>query len=161
MVFDGMLNGLLAEYWPLGALVIGFLSSAILFLPSPAFILIFVAAKQFDPFWLGLLAGIGAAIGELIAYYAGYIGKDFLLVKYEKQLTRLNEQFQKRNPMLVIFGITLTPFPFDVVGIFCGLIKYPVQKFFIPLLAGKIIKFWVIAYAGYLSIDFISQFIGA
>ena len=150
------LTGLVQNYWYLGAFVVGLLSSVSLFLPSPAFVIIFVTAPMFNPFLLGLVAGIGAAFGELTGYYGGLMGKKFLS-RYAKQMQDVQDKFNRYNPNVFLFVFSASPLPFDVVGLFCGLIRYPVWKFFVPLLLGKIVKYWIIAYAGFYGISFLGN----
>lgn len=154
---------LVNDFWYFGIFLIGFLSSFLIFLPTPAFLVIFVlGAPQFgfNPFFLGLAAGLGAAVGELVGYVLGYGGQELFLKRYDKQLKKLEKQFQKYGAPLIIFIFSAGPLPFDIVGIFCGVINYPVKKFFIPLLIGKLIKYWAIAYAGFYGIAWISGFFG-
>ena len=62
--------------------------------------------------------------------------------------------------MMVIFVFAATPLPFDVIGLFCGVVRYPAKKFFIATLIGKIIKYLVIAYAGFYGMGWISIMFG-
>lgn len=151
------------QYWYFGVFAIGFLSSFLIFLPTPAFIVVFILAGPefgFNPLLLGIAGGLGAAVGELIGYFLGYGSEEVLLKKYEKQLKGIEAAFQKHGASLIIFIFAATPLPFDIVGIFCGVVKYPVKNFFLPLLLGKILKYVVIAYAGFYSVTWISQFFG-
>lgn len=162
MDFSFFMN-LANNFWYLGVFLIGFLSSFLIFLPTPAFLVIFFLAGPpffFDPLFLGIAAGLGSAVGELVGYILGYGGQELFLKKYEKQLGKIEKQFQKYGAPLIIFIFSVGPLPFDIVGIFCGVIEYPIKKFFIPLLIGKLIKYWAIAYAGFYGISWISQFFG-
>ena len=78
--------------------------------------------------------------------------------KYKKQLQGIEEKFQEYGAPAVIFIFSFLPLPFDIVGIFCGIVDYPPKKFFIPLLIGKVLKYLIIAYAGFLGIGWISQY---
>lgn len=156
--FDLVLN-----YWYLGVFFIGFLSSFTIFLPTPAFIVVFIlAGPQFglNPILLGIIGGLGAAVGELIGYVVGYGSQEILLKKYQKRLDQLEEAFKKYGAHFIIFVFAATPLPFDVVGIFCGAVKYPVKKFFIPLLIGKIVKYSFIAIAGFYGMAWVSKILG-
>ena len=138
----------------------GLLSSVSIFLPSPSFLVIFSVAPFFNPFVLGIAAGFGAAVGELTGYGAGLAGKKTLLKKYKKHTDKLRKSFKKYHPSMIIFLISLTPLPFDFVGIFCGVIKYSFKKFFLATLAGKIIKYWAIAYAGFYGMNWVMGYTG-
>ena len=147
----------------LGVFFIGFLSSVTIFLPTPAFAIVFaLAAPQFgfNPLLLGLFAGTGAAFGELTGYILGYGGKAVLLKKYRKQLAKVEAGFKRYGAPAIIFVFAVTPLPFDIVGMFCGIVGYPWKKFFIATLAGKLVKYVAIAYAGFYGIQWISQMMG-
>ncbi|MFH0987228.1 MAG: VTT domain-containing protein [Candidatus Micrarchaeota archaeon] len=155
---DSMMK-LVEQYWILGAFLMGFMSSGSLFLPTPSFIVVFLMGAKFNPILLGISAGLGAAVGELIGYYLGMAGHKFTK-KYDHELGHVKCLFERYHGQLVIFFFALTPLPFDIVGIFCGVIKYPFRKFFIPTVAGKIIKYTVIAYAGAIGLEVIGHWIG-
>ncbi len=154
------MKSLLINYWYLGAFIIGLLSSATLFLPTPAFLLIFWAGKSLDPLILGFAAGIGSALGELTGYLIGVIGEKTIIRKYEDKIKEIEKKFEKHHPSIIIFSFALLPLPFDAVGIFCGMIKYPLKKFLNPLIVGKVFKYWIIAYSGYFGLNFIYQIMG-
>ncbi|MEM0372918.1 MAG: VTT domain-containing protein [archaeon] len=153
------LSNLMMSYWYLGAFVVGLLSSVSIFLPSPAFIVVFLTAPLFDPFLLGLAAGTGAALGEMTGYYAGRLGGAVIAKKYDKLLKDMEKNFEKYRPSLFIFLFALTPLPFDIVGIFCGVIRYKRRFFIPPVLAGKIIKYWAISYAGYYGVSWFMHYL--
>lgn len=149
-----------------GAFLMGFVSSATVFLPTPAFIVVFImAAPQFglNPFWLGIVSGTGAAIGELVGYYLAYAGSGLFLCKYDKyakDVKNLEKKFRKYGADLIVFLFAVTPAPFDIVGLLCGAIKYSVKRFFIATLFGKWIKYLFISYAGYYSMEWFIKLFG-
>ncbi|NYZ80194.1 VTT domain-containing protein [Candidatus Micrarchaeota archaeon] len=154
------LSSLLLNYWYLGAFFVGLLSSISIFLPSPAFVVVFLMAPMFDPFLLGIAAGLGAAVGEITGYLGGWAGEKVLLKKYSKQIKGLEGSFEKYHPSVVIFLFAVSPLPFDIVGLFCGVVRYPLKHFMPPLLIGKIIKYWIICYAGFYGMTWFMKFIG-
>ncbi len=151
----------------LGFVVVGFLSSFTIFLPSPAFIVVFVSAPFFNPVLLGIATGLGAAIGEMTSYALGY-GLETIAEKKSKKKSRFRKQieevkkwFKKYHPDFVIFFFAAMPLlPVDAVGIFCGAIKYDKRKFFFFMLIGKIIKFTVLAFMGFYGIGFALDYFG-
>jgi len=152
MVFGSeFLISLANTYGLIGVFLIGFLSSFTLFIPSPAFFVVFLLGSVINPLPLGIAAGLGSATGELTSYYAGY-SVNFMAKKYRKKFMHIEKIFQKYKAPIIIFIFSATPLPFDIVGIFCGTVRYSVRKFFIATLAGKLVKFTVIAYAGYLGL---------
>ncbi len=138
--------------------LVGFLSSFTLFIPSPAFALIPVLGATLNPLLVGVLAGIGSALGELISYGLGR-GINKIAKKQKEKLSGIKKLFQKYKPEVILFVFAATPLPFDLVGIFCGSIGFPAKKFFIPTLIGKIVKYLILAYAGFYGIQLIQYFI--
>ena len=134
------------------------LGSATVILPMPLFALIFAAGAVLDPLLVGIIAGIGSAIGELIAYVVGYGGRKLFnkrkKTKKSKKgllqwIRRAEAWMHKRGGFVVIFLFALTPLPDDVIGIICGSIKYDLKKFFIAVVIGKILLSLALAYAGF------------
>jgi len=143
----------------LGVILIGFLSSFLIFIPSPAWIAVFLLGAVMNPLLLGLAAGLGAAIGEMTGYGVGY-GIEKLAAKkrknIEKEIMKIKKLFGKYKPDLVIFIFAAAPIlPIDAVGIFCGYIKYDKKRFFVMVLIGKILKYLAIAYAGFYGLDWV------
>jgi len=146
------------SHYILASIIIGFLSSFTIFIPSPFFVLVFFIANHFNPFWVGIFAGFGSAVGELTSYYTGFLSERIFFKKFEKYLNKVELIFQKYNPNFVIFFLSATPSPFDAVGIFCGLIKYNLKHFFLFTFLGKVLKYWFIAYAGYYGLTFLTHY---
>jgi len=66
---------------PVGLLVLfglSALSTATMILPAPGLALTAIAGGAADPVVVGLVAGLGQAIGELTGYFAGQSGRSFL-----------------------------------------------------------------------------------
>ncbi|MBI2529613.1 MAG: DedA family protein [Candidatus Diapherotrites archaeon] len=163
MALDVLLTELIVSLGYLGALLAGFISSATLFLPTPAFIVIFImAAPQFgfNPLFLGISAGIGAALGEMIGYGIGYGSEKLALNNYRDKLKAMEKYFEKFGGFFVILIFAATPLPFDVVGIFCGIMGYSLRKFIVATAIGKVIKYSAIAYAGFYGIAWLSKLFG-
>ncbi len=140
----------------LGVFFAGFFSTFTLFLPSPTFIAVFLLGSKLNPLALGVIGGAGAAIGEMVGYAIGYgasYGASKLGKNYKKRKEWIKSLFEKYKPPVIIFIFSAAPvIPFDFVGLFCGAINYDKKKFFIVTLAGKMVKYTIIAYAGYYGI---------
>ena len=163
MALDAFFTQLILNLGYFGAALAVFLGSATLFLPTPAFILVFVmAAPQFgfSPLLLGIAAGLGATFGELVGYGIGYGSEKLALKHYKEKLKIIEKYFERFGGGFVIFVFAITPLPFDVVGIFCGIVGYDLKKFFAATAMGKIIKYCAITYAGFYGIAWISKLFG-
>ena len=150
----------LARYGYPGLFILNVLASATILLPAPGVAVVFAFGGVFNPFWVGVIAGGGATIGELSAYAAGYSGR--AVVENASSYARLLGWMQgnNRSALLVLLLMAIIPNPlFDVVGIAAGALKIRLEQFLAVTTVGKIIKMWIFAYAGFYSVDwFINVF---
>ena len=65
----------------------------------------------------------------------------------EKQINIVEKYFRKMA-FLTITIFAFLPFPFDAVGLFCGAINYPVHRFFLATLLGRVLRSVIIAWSG-------------
>ncbi len=142
-----------AEYGYPGIFLISILANATILLPAPGFAIVFAMGGVFNPLIVGIVAGAGAAIGELSGYMAGFSGQP--IAEKTKIYLRI-ESWMQRYGMLTIFVLAAIPNPFfDLGGMAAGALKMPLYKFYISCLLGKIIKMWLFAYAGAYSINWL------
>jgi membrane protein DedA with SNARE-associated domain len=155
------MEGFAVQYGYLGIFLISLFGSSSIFIPIPAPVVIFALGGSglFDPFWIGIAAGLGATLGEYSAYLVGFGGRKLINEKYKKKMDLLTRLF-KRYGAGVIFIFTLTPLPTDLLFIPLGVMRYSVLRIFIPALLGKFLSNLLIAYSGYLSLHFIRDFFG-
>lgn len=155
----------ISQQWAyIGVFAATLIGAAVFILPTPVFVLVFIlAAPQFgfDPFLLGIAGGLGASIGEMSSWLIGHAGKKVFLKKYKKKLAEIEASFHKYHPFVIIFVFSASPLPIDIVGAFCGVVGYSWKKVYPPMLLGKLVKYWFIAYAGYYSIGWVRQMVGA
>ena len=146
----------------LGAFFVGFMGSATVVLPIPSYFVVFLMGSTLNPLLLGILTGLGAATGELVSYILGRGGRKIAVKKrkWDKRLNEIEKLFQKYGGFFAIAIVAATPIPDNIVGIFCGMIKYPMKKYFIASAIGKIILHIIIAYAGFFGIRFVLTLMG-
>ncbi len=156
------LTYLVVTYGYLGVFLVSLIGSAALFVPLPAFLIVISAGATLDPFWVGIVAGLGAGLGETIGYLAG-IGivkggkkliKRKLSAKEKHWINLVKDWFNKGWGPLAIFVFAATPLPDKILGLVCGAIRYDWKKFLLATLAGKILLHLVLAYIGYFGIGF-------
>ncbi|MBM4424276.1 MAG: DedA family protein [Chloroflexi bacterium] len=154
----------LQRYGYPGLFIINTIGSATIVLPAPALAIVFAmsalkttaGALVFNPFWIGIVAGLGATIGELSGYGAGFSGQ--AVVERTPLYQRLHD-WTARYGMITIVILAIQPFPiFDLAGVAAGTLKMPLRYFILATLIGKLIKMWVVAYAAANSIGWIAQF---
>lgn len=139
----------LAKYGYVGIFFIALLGSATILLPAPAVLLVSTMGAVFNPFWVGIFAGLGAAVGELSGYLIGFSGQAIVekAELYEYILQWMNVHQLRANVALVILAIIPNPI-FDIAGIAAGTLKIPVIRFLILVAIGNILKMWMFAYTG-------------
>ncbi len=154
----GWIETLVAYSYP-GFFLIGLTSSSTIFLPLPIYSVVFFSASLgLNPLIVGIVTGLGAAIGEITGYFIGEGSRVMLLKKYEKRkiFKFVQKNFEKYGFIIILVGAFL-PFPFDIIGIIAGVNNYNVRKFLIATSIGKILKMVLIAYAGVYTLPFIEE----
>jgi len=145
ILFRDKLAGLGALGYP-GLFLVNFFSSATVVLPMPGLALAFAAGAALNPWLVGLAMGTGAAVGELTGYLAGYGGQG--LVENHPTCLRI-QRWMHRYGLWVLFVMAAIPNPFfDIAGMVSGVLRIPVQRFFIACWAGNLTKATVIALIG-------------
>jgi len=69
-----------------GIFLVNLIGSASIIFPVPSFIVTFTFGGILNPWLVGIFAGFGAAIGELIGYVVGRGGKKIIEKKHGKIL---------------------------------------------------------------------------
>ena len=143
-----------------GIFLISLIGSATVIFPAPAFLVVFTFGAILNPWLVGVSAAFGCALGELTGYGIGLAGKKAVEKKHAKWLKKANEWMEKYKAFTVIVIFAATPLPDDVLGIFCGAIKYDVKKFFVASLIGKLIMNISLALGGYYGMQWVLAVFG-
>ena len=149
------------QYGYFGVFLISMLGALSVFLPIPYTVVIFTLGglQTFDPLWIAVAAGAGAAVGEFSGYLIGFGGRRVIGEKYKKKMDFLTKLFRKYGAV-VIFVFALTPLPDDLLFIPLGIMRYNLLRAFVPALLGKFVSNFIIAYSGRLALTFISDLFG-
>jgi membrane protein YqaA with SNARE-associated domain len=147
----------LKSYGYAGLFLINVIGAASILLPSPAAASVFGGGALLEDFlgvpafiWVGLVAGLGEAVGEFSGYAAGYGGR--LIIQERPAYARIHDWMQKRG-FITMFLMSTIPNPaFDIAGLAAGAVQMPLRSFFVAVLIGKIIKNTWIAGAGVLGV---------
>ena len=145
-----------------GVFLINLVGSASILLPSPAVASVIGGGALLSDFlgvpaflWVGLVAGLGEALGEFSGYAAGYGGRIVFENRPEYQRVR---GWMERHGTVSMFLLSLFPNPlFDVAGVAAGAVKMPIRRFFLAVLAGKVIKDTYLAAVGGLGADILTH----
>lgn len=134
-----------------GLFLLNVLSNATVLIPLPSIIAVFIGGALWNPFLVGVISGIGNAVGELVGFFLGYGGRGILNHLDGNQKTWLEkvETWFRRSGFITIFITSAIPLPFfDIVGIVSGTLNYPVWKFFIATAMGRILRNIILAWSG-------------
>lgn len=124
-------------------------SNAAVFVPVAFHISIMLAAAdKWNPAIIALVASVGGTLGEITAYYAGYLGKRVIHLENTPGYNRLVSWMKRYGPWGIFF-VSLQPIlPVDIAGLLAGVSKLPLWKFLLPCWPGKIIKYLLLCYLG-------------
>jgi len=129
-----------------GIFLFSLLANASLVIPLPGVILTSAMGAVFDPFWVAMAAGSGAALGEISGYLAGFSGRG--LASRAGWYPRV-EGWMRRYGIWAVLLLSFVPNPaFDLAGIVAGAMRMPLWKFLLFCWIGKILKMLVFAYGG-------------
>ncbi len=130
-----------------GLFLISFFANSTIVFPLPGVLVTSAMGTVYHPFWVGLVAALGAALGEVSGYLAGAAGK--LVVEERDWYDRIQSAMQKKGGW-IIFLLAFIPNPlFDLAGIAAGALRIPLWRFFSFCFLGKLLKMLLFAYTGF------------
>jgi len=146
-------------YGYLGIFLISLLGSATVIAFIPSVPVVFAMSGVLPWYYVGLVAGIGEAIGEFVIYMAGRTGHAFFLkdrlteAQNNKDATGIYPRLQrwihaKGALALFLASAVFNPF-FSLIGATAGATRFPAWKFFGAVWAGKTVKWITICLLGY------------
>lgn len=126
--------------------VLSLISSAAFLMPAPGILLVVAAGGVLDPVAVGIVAGMGAAIGELTGYAVGLSGQG---VFEDSRIYWQMERWMQRSGTLVIFLLSAIPNPvFDLSSMIAGVLRMPVWRFVLGTWMGKSLRYTLLAVLG-------------
>lgn len=133
----------LSAYGYIGVFLISLLSSATILIPAPGWAVVIALSKTLDPYILGIAAGVGSGLGEMVGYEVGN-GARRLIDKNDNNIKAI-----EKYGAVAIFFLAFIPNPlFDVAGLAAGALKMPMWKFLLATVSGRILRFFLLAYLG-------------
>ena len=136
-------------YW--GAFLISVIGNATIILPGAVLlilsqigIVLYPLTGPVGPIIVGLAGGVGAAIGEVTGYLAGYSGRGIV---EKSKIYNLLVGWVKRWGALAIFVFSVVPLVFDLVGIAAGILRVPFWKFMLACWLGRTLLYVIIVLA--------------
>lgn len=152
----GWMGALVQRYGYAGAFLISIFGNFTIFFPVPFTITIYVFGATLDPLILGLVCGLGSALGEFSAYLVGMGGRRVINERYGNRLESAKLLVQ-RYGMLVIFLFALLPLPDDLILVPMGMLRYDIRKALLAAFFGKVAMCLIVAYAGRFSFVFVRE----
>lgn len=157
-----------------GVFLTNLASTATFYFPVPgltaaAQTIIATQGEKSDLPWLvGVAGGAGMAVGEITAYYAGYLGAELArgrefggpkrLRRAIDRLTHAVSYLMDHWGMATLFVLSAIPNPlFEVAGITAGSVRMSFRRFLASVTAGKILRGILLAYYGAHALDGIAE----
>lgn len=143
--FRDQIKNLEAYGYP-GIFLVSILANATVIIPLPGVVITSAMGAVFNPFWVAVAAGSGAALGELSGYLAGVSGRGIVeKVEWSEKVKDLMQRYGG----VVILVLAFIPNPaFDIAGITAGALKLPVGRFLFWCWIGKILKMMLFSFGG-------------
>ncbi len=134
----------------LGIFLINFVSSSTFFVSGPAFLTVIAGGSIYPPFLVALIASLGAAFGDMVAFLLGYSGRTLSEHRLKKKIWfRVLEDLFKAYGSIFVFIIAVIPNPFfDAVGLIAGVLGFKPLKFFGLTFFGRLTRFIILALIG-------------
>lgn len=154
-VLRGRLKQLI-NYGYAGVFLLSAIGHGTVLLPMPTFLTAFIGGGFYNPIVVGLVAGFGAAIGELTGYLAGLGGH--AIVRDRQTFIRI-QGWMRRYGLVGLFALAAFPNPvFDMAGIVAGVLRLPIAHFLLAVFLGKSFMFVILSFLGAGSIGLLQQF---
>jgi membrane protein DedA with SNARE-associated domain len=154
-----ILADLAVRYGYAGVFVTTVLGSVVPFLPFPNFVVVILLSNILDPVYVGLLAGIGGALGKLTSYLLGRGGYGLAKARTRDNLD-VFRGFAGRYGGLGIFVLAVIPIRDEVYAIPMGMVRFPIWRFLLANAAGKVILYTAVAYLGRFFLTTLAGFLG-
>jgi membrane protein DedA with SNARE-associated domain len=147
-----------------GVFLANLASTATVFIPVPgltaaAQALIASSGEALGPFLVGVVGGLGMAVGEITAYIAGMAGAHLSreeklkaprrLQPFIDSLVRHVNRLMEHYGMATLFVLAAVPNPlFEIAGLTAGATRFSFWKFMASVTPGKVVRGLLLAYLG-------------
>lgn len=148
------------QYGYFGAFVISILAGATVFVPIPGILVVFTLGSVLNPAIVGIVSGLGEAVGSIGIYLSGYGGQKAVQNLNHKVFDKFSDWIRRRGEIAVfLMSAILNPlfYPFAAIA---GMLRFGLVKFFFLCWGGKAVKNMAIAYLGYFGLRSILRWVG-
>lgn len=144
-ILDAIITEAVQYGYP-GTFLVSMLGSSIPFLPVPYLVVVVLLGSTLNPFWVGVFAGLGAAVGKVTSYLLGRTGYRLTGESTKRNLDALYG-FTRKYGAFGVFLFAVSPLPDDVYVVPMGMMRLPFWQFFFANLAGKVALSLLVAYS--------------
>jgi len=148
------------HYGYFGAFVISILAGATVFVPIPGILVVFTLGSVLNPALIGIVSGLGEAIGSIGIYLSGWGGQKAVQNLNHQFVDKFTDWIRRRGEIAVfLMSAILNPlfYPFAAIA---GMLRFGLVKFFFLCWGGKALKNMAIAYLGYFGLRSILRWVG-
>lgn len=138
-----------------GIFLSSLIGNASIALPIPSLAVTFAMGAVLNWVLVGLVSGVGEALGESTGYLAGYGGA---AIVENQELYRRMQVWMASHGFITIFVLSVVPNPvIDLAGIAAGAARFGFGRFLFSCWLGKAIKTMLFAWAGSQSLTWLIQ----
>ena len=178
----------IGAYGYIGVFIVGVLCGVSV-IPAPTLAMVFTLGGVLNPFYVGLVAGLGGGIGGITVYLTG-AGVETVLSRFrtrgEEYEHEAGRHYDPVRPVQSRFwnkgeafyakmskwiggkGGSWTLFitsamiisPFYFAGLAAGSVRMGLMKFFLISWAGKTVRYLIVAFGGYYGLNVLLKWIG-
>ncbi len=150
-----------SHYGYLGVFIISIFAGATVLVPIPGILVVFTMGSILHPALVGLVSGLGEAVGSIGIYLSGYSGQRAIqgLDNY-RIFARFSDWIRRRGSVAVfLMSAILNPlfYPFTAIA---GMLRFGLVRFFFLCWGGKSVKNMMIAYAGFFGLRSLLRWAG-
>ena len=155
----------------LGLFLISLLAGSPIPIPTPSMILTFTLGSLLNPVLVGIISGLGNAIGFAFVYLTARGGFRFL-PDFDISNSRISRFLRKirmsriidspnQTGAVAVFLLSIYPNPvLTPVVLGMGATRFSFMRFFLPCWAGKTVMTMILAFLGYFGLRSILNFLG-
>jgi membrane protein YqaA with SNARE-associated domain len=122
------------------------------------------------PWLVAIVGGLGMALGEVTAYYAGYLGAEIVRGREFSGPKRLRGVVERvlrgigwlmdRWGMATLFVLSAVPNPlFEIAGLTAGSVRMSFRRFLLAVTTGKLLRGLILAYYGVNAFDWLEDLV--
>jgi membrane protein YqaA with SNARE-associated domain len=188
IIFRHDVQEYVGAYGYIGVFIVGVICGVSV-IPAPTLVMVFTLGGMLEPFYVGLVAGLGGGIGGITVYLTG-AGVETVFSRFrarEKEYeqepgrhydpvrpvqgrfwskgevfyTKMSEWIGGKGGAWTLFITSaLIISPFYFAGLAAGSVRMGLLKFFLISWAGKTIRYLIVAFGGYYGLKVMLDWIG-